>query len=167
MFGIKREKILILINAALIIIWCGFIFYLSSKTAPQSNSQSKPVADKIVRTLDKIEGKNSPEPVLVKKTKSLNDLLRDYAHSACYFILAFLAINLLYLLKLKKAISVFLTVIFCSLYALSDEIHQLFVPGRAFQISDIVNDVLGAVLALIIYIFIRFVTKKYFSKGVL
>lgn len=167
MFGIKREKIFFLINAALIIIWCGFIFYLSSKTAPQSNSQSKPISDKIVRTLDKIEGKNSPEPVLIKKIKSFNDLLRDYAHSFCYFVLALLMMNLLTLLRLKKAISVFITLVFCFIYALTDEIHQLFIPGRAFQLTDIANDILGAALAILMYRLIHFVIKKSVSKGVL
>ena len=30
------------------------------------------------------------------------------------------------------------------LYAISDEIHQIFIPGRAFQISDMLVDATGA-----------------------
>jgi len=41
------------------------------------------------------------------------------------------------------------------LYALSDEIHQLFVPGRTFQLMDLVLDLLGGVIGLIIYERIR------------
>ena len=33
-----------------------------------------------------------------------------------------------------------------SLYGLSDEYHQLFVPGRTFDVLDIVADVVGSVV---------------------
>ena len=44
------------------------------------------------------------------------------------------------------------------LYALSDEIHQLYVPGRTFQLMDLALDLLGGVIGLIIYEQIR--TKR-------
>ena len=37
------------------------------------------------------------------------------------------------------------------LYALSDEIHQVFVPGRAFELSDLVLDGAGILGGLLIY----------------
>ncbi|MBS3151011.1 VanZ family protein [Candidatus Woesearchaeota archaeon] len=37
-----------------------------------------------------------------------------------------------------------------TLYGLTDEIHQYFVPGRVFDFLDIGMDFLGAVLALIL-----------------
>ena len=40
--------------------------------------------------------------------------------------------------------------IFCILYAMSDEFHQLFVPGRSGEIRDICIDSLGALLGIII-----------------
>lgn len=44
------------------------------------------------------------------------------------------------------------------LYSLSDEIHQLFVPGRSFQLMDLGLDLLGGIIGLIIYE--RFRTKR-------
>ena len=35
---------------------------------------------------------------------------------------------------------------FCILYAASDEIHQLFVPGRGAQFRDVMIDFSGAIL---------------------
>ena len=35
-------------------------------------------------------------------------------------------------------------VLFASLYGISDEVHQLFVPGRTFSIQDMMADGLGA-----------------------
>ncbi|MBO7376468.1 MAG: VanZ family protein, partial [Clostridia bacterium] len=44
----------------------------------------------------------------------------------------------------------------CVLFAVSDEIHQIFVPGRAFEISDIVTDSAGVLIGcLLIFIFRR------------
>jgi len=45
------------------------------------------------------------------------------------------------------------TLIFCFLYAVSDEVHQIFVPGRAFAVGDIIIDTLGAALGIIVIYF--------------
>lgn len=45
----------------------------------------------------------------------------------------------------------FLVVLFCFLYAISDEVHQRFVPGRFFSVIDLVVDNLGVVLGSAIY----------------
>ena len=39
---------------------------------------------------------------------------------------------------------------FCALFAISDEIHQIFVPGRIFSYSDIAFDIAGAYLGLVL-----------------
>ena len=44
----------------------------------------------------------------------------------------------------------FLVIFSTTLYGITDEIHQHFVPGRFFQFSDILMDFSGAVLALIL-----------------
>ena len=50
----------------------------------------------------------------------------------------------------SKNNSIFLIIFSTTLYGLTDEIHQHFVPGRAFEFLDIGMDFLGAVLAIII-----------------
>lgn len=152
---LSKKKIFIWINAVLVLLWCGTIFYLSAQTAPKSDGQSIPIADGIVRTIDKIENKKTPESIIIQKVKEFNNSLRDAAHSGCYFIFALLFINLLHLLNLKKWKAIFITVIFCMLYALSDEIHQLFVPGRAFQLIDLTNDLFGVLSGLGLFYLIR------------
>ena len=37
---------------------------------------------------------------------------------------------------------------FCSLYAISDEVHQLFVPGRGAQVKDVFIDIAGAAVGI-------------------
>ncbi len=40
--------------------------------------------------------------------------------------------------------------VFSALYAISDEVHQFFVPGRNAQVFDVGFDLLGAVMALLL-----------------
>jgi len=41
------------------------------------------------------------------------------------------------------------------LYACTDEIHQLFVPGRGAQMSDVLLDSAGAGLGIVLFVTIR------------
>jgi VanZ family protein len=44
-----------------------------------------------------------------------------------------------------------LVILISMLFALSDEIHQLFVPGRAFQVVDLLIDLLGVLCGVYLY----------------
>lgn len=46
-----------------------------------------------------------------------------------------------------------LAFILTCIYALSDEFHQLFVPGRAFELLDIALDSLGALAGALLWHF--------------
>ena len=50
----------------------------------------------------------------------------------------------------SKNSSNFLVIFSTTLYGITDEIHQYFVPGRTFEFFDVGMDFLGAILALII-----------------
>jgi VanZ family protein len=41
--------------------------------------------------------------------------------------------------------------VFCILYAISDEVHQLFVLGRGAQVVDVLIDSLGAFVGIGMY----------------
>ena len=49
---------------------------------------------------------------------------------------------------------VLLAVFFAFLYACSDEVHQLFVVGRAGQVKDVFIDTFGSFLGVLLYSFI-------------
>lgn len=86
------------------------------------------------------------------------------AHFVLYFILASAA-----WFDFQKEIFAFLSerfalasVIFSTLYGVSDEIHQLFVPGRHFEIKDMVVDFSAAVTAVIV---LPFFLRKFRFTG--
>ncbi|MBR7060599.1 MAG: VanZ family protein, partial [Eubacterium sp.] len=58
--------------------------------------------------------------------------------------------------KFQKILSVLLT----SSYALSDEIHQIFVEGRSCQFSDWLLDTCGALFGLLMFLIVYFLIGK-------
>lgn len=55
--------------------------------------------------------------------------------------------------------------VFSCIYASSDEIHQLFVPGRAGQVRDVLIDTSGAVAGILLAILIRKIWLKSREKN--
>ena len=101
-----------------IILYCAFIFWMSSQTSPPGSQIRFPGADKvahfgvygILAALISVGLHRSPRPVA--------PVLRHY-----------------------------LPVAFAMLYGLSDEIHQLFTPGRTYSLLDLLADGIGATVA--------------------
>ena len=80
-----------------------------------------------------------------------NFMIRKSAHMMEYAMLAVLL--LVSFLKNFKRHPYLLSLFFCLLYASSDEFHQLFVPGRSCRAVDVLIDMTGAsVIILIIFI---------------
>lgn len=73
--------------------------------------------------------------------------LNYLAHFGEYMILSALLTTALFGGKLKAWQAVLIAVLLSSAYAASDEIHQLFVPGRMSDPVDWITDTLGALVA--------------------
>ena len=90
--------------------------------------------------------------------ENLDFAVRKCAHMAEFGGLALCVSFLFIYIKGNVVIKVRLrAVLFAFLYAVSDEIHQLFVAGRAGKVSDVVIDSVGIGVAFVIVTFL----KKY------
>jgi VanZ family protein len=78
---------------------------------------------------------------------SLFTLQDKILHTGAYFIMGVLAWRSFKHLCDRPIIIALLSIIFCSLYGLSDEWHQSFVEGRCSDIADWFADISGAGLA--------------------
>lgn len=87
--------------------------------------------------------------------------------TAYHFIIFFLfSFFLFFTIKGKNKIKsshIFATLIISVLYAISDEIHQLFVPLRSACLTDVLTDTAGILIAALFYIFISKKTETTFS----
>lgn len=73
-----------------------------------------------------------------------------FVHLAMYTTGGFLAA--MYFIKASRPIAYAIAFGIC--YGIGDEIHQLFVPGRAFAAGDIAADALGTILGVAVFQFI-------------
>ena len=141
-----------------------FIFSHSAKNAEQSSKTSGEVAKTVLSVVVK-DFKTLPKAEQQKAVDSLQFVVRKSAHFFIYLalgFLCFLAMNT-YNLKLKTKFISALTI--SLLYAISDEIHQLFVPGRAGQIRDVLIDFSGSLTGIIFaLIFITILSKIILKK---
>ena len=133
------------INILLVIIWMIIIFIMSSFNSTESSNQS----NFIVNIISNIFNINNIE--------LLSLIIRKIAHFTEYFILGLLVYNMIYNYNKKIHISI----IICILYAISDEIHQLFVPGRSCQFIDILIDSTASILGIyLLYLLYKYILSK-------
>lgn len=140
-----KDKVLII----LAIIWMGVIFMFSAQVSDESKSSSNKVTSAVVNTVISIKKENISEEKRQKIIEDKTFIVRKSAHFTEYFILGLILI--LYLQTKEKLTTkyIILAIIFCVLYATSDEIHQLFVDGRSCKIMDILIDTCGSSLAIL------------------
>lgn len=73
-------------------------------------------------------------------------------HFTLYLVLGFLAARAVTPGKAAPPRKILLTAfLVCILYALSDEFHQEFVPGRGFEWVDLLADGVGIIFGLLVY----------------
>jgi VanZ family protein len=77
-----------------------------------------------------------------------------------YFLLGLALTNALRL-SFPPAASGCYAVFFASLYGITDELHQVFIPGRSCDIADWLVDTIAALLAAIIFLLVLHVKKKH------
>jgi len=91
-----------------------------------------------------------------------NFLIRKIAHFSEYLILSILTTNTLAVsFQWKNKLYYLISFILCTLYAASDEIHQLFIPGRSGQINDVILDSFGVLAGIMIYHGIKMIIRYY------
>ena len=122
-----------------------FIFVTSSKNGEQSYEQSEGVTGGVVDVINPDLGA-SEDPHDKEAVHAIHALIRQAAHVCEYTLLAFLVTLLLDSYGVKKWWLALGGIAFTVVYAISDEVHQHFVPGRTGSVEDVLYDSLGAIL---------------------
>ena len=155
------NKILIskCITFLLVILNMIVIFNFSAEKADASKNTSKKVTETVLEiTVPDFNEKTEPEKKeMVKETDSK---IRTLAHFSEYTLLGFLVSLHLSLYKMSKIKKASIALSGCTLYSVADEIHQIFVPGRGFQLVDILTDISGSLLGgLLLFLLVLFIQK--------
>lgn len=133
---------------------------LSAQKADQSSELSGGFVTKVISVIyPDYDGLPAEKQEDIAHSVTL--FVRKTAHFLEYFVLgalAFWASATFYKYKMFwRSASAFA---FCVLYAVSDELHQHFVPGRACRFTDILIDSGGSILAIFILALIFIKSNK-------
>ncbi len=128
-----------------VIVWMAFIFWMSTDTFSSENTSS------VIRpVLQFLASGMSPHGVDI-----LHAFTRKMAHVSEYFILGLLLARALHApvrpFQGRRWVLVALIVVF--LWAVFDELHQLFVPSRGASVFDVGLDTASGGLAQLVRLF--------------
>lgn len=162
-------KIRRLILPALLVSQMCFIFIMSSFGHNSSDAQSNLFVDFIAQNFPHV--RHGLENNLISLS-TLIFLVRKTAHFTEYAILGSLFfINLRNTPKDLIKRPLVISILFSFLYACTDELHQIFVPGRSAQFRDVLIDTLGAsfgclLIHTLLILFIKLKSKSNSNKPV-
>ena len=122
----KRKRVWRIVSVALIVVWAVVIFSFSAQPDTESSEISGHVSYRIVKMWNQVFGWKHSGPELEQMAQKIEYPVRKAAHMSEYAVLGITAA-----------------------YAVTDEFHQLFVPGRAGRVTDVLIDSAGAFLALL------------------
>ena len=146
------------IYSILIVLWMGIIFSLSNQPAIDSTELSDGFISNTIGNVYKFFNKNISSDELNEIKVKYTHPVRKMAHFTIYMILGILVTLLVreYNVSFNKCL--FISLLVCLLYSISDEVHQLFVIGRSGEIRDVLIDTSGSFIG--IFIFNKLFRKK-------
>lgn len=156
---IKRRNIIIrMLTLMLTIAVCVTIFKFSSEDSGKSTGTSDFVIDCIInnnhftKDLDNVHKEEIKENIKMP--------IRKLAHFSIYTILGIAVLIHICTYEIGEYKKMGCSLIIGMLYAISDEIHQLFVPGRSGQVRDVIIDIFGVIFGIGIILLIQNLVKK-------
>lgn len=169
-----REHRISLIFAVLTIAVMCIIFAFSAQGGEESSAVSSGVsrfiAELIVSGFDELS-----ELERELKIQELVPIVRKLAHFSVFAALGFFANLSLHSFarergKSTKFAKSIYAAAFCLIYAMSDEFHQLFTPGRNGNFIDVLIDFSGSIIGILaafggFILFVRYITKKHKNRG--
>jgi VanZ family protein len=155
----NKMNYIAIISWIFVLIWMGVIFMFSEQNSTESSELSSGISDTVYVIVDD----TFPDADVSQETIQVTT--RNVAHFLLYFVLGFLVLNALSnhnISEMKRPLFAF---VLSALYALSDEWHQYYVPGRAFELKDLSIDLAGAILGIsLLFVVVRIIDSKNVAR---
>lgn len=124
------------------------IFGFSSQNGSESSSVSKKVTSSILDKSKTYQNKTiSEKERIFDRTEKI---IRKIAHFSIYALVGLLLMGFVSTYNVKTRNKVIICLLVGILYAISDEIHQNFSPGRTPKITDVYIDTLGVIVGMLV-----------------
>ena len=156
------DKIIKTICFILIFVTFGVIFKFSSQDGGTSSKLSYRIRDFILK-FDK-EYSNLSDKEKKERANKLHVIVRKMAHFSIYTVLGIILSTFFGIFINKNGKRSVICLAIGVLYAISDEIHQIFVPGRTAKVMDVFIDTSGVIIGIVIVIIIEWTMRKIVDK---
>lgn len=125
------------------------IFRFSAETGIESHEISDQVTMLFCRVVHRFTGRDLVMSLTAHQYAVLELCFRKMAHMGIYCMLSFSTMLVLFTFPIGMFLRVSASLIFCVIYACSDEFHQVLVEGRSPKALDVLIDSTGAVAGII------------------
>lgn len=153
----NRKKINLkrVLRWGMVFAWMLVIFILSAQKSSDSDSLSSGITRFVLNII------NGLLPRIEIEFSAFSHFVRKSAHFIAYLILGVLSLHAIDKEKNPTAKWFIKAFLICVLYAMSDEFHQLYVPGRSGELRDVLLDSTGSLVGILGYIFILHRVNKH------
>ena len=150
---IKFKKNLILkrvLFLMMLVIAFYIIFNFSAQDGETSGSLSRKVTEFIVEVVSKVKTMDST--TRLHWIERVHPIVRKLAHFGVYTVVGFSVMGFMCTFDIRTIFKVIISFGVGVTYAILDEVHQYFVPGRGPSIIDVGIDSLGVILGIFLII---------------
>lgn len=154
---ITKRNVIKVVLILLLITLFAVIFGFSNQDGEKSTSVSRNITEKVTEHIEQIQKLDEPqkENVLFR----IEVVIRKIAHFSLYTLVGILAMEVMLVSKLKGKNKIFVTLGIGVMYAISDEIHQAFIPERTAKVTDVLIDSAGVLIGIGIVLLLLKITK--------
>lgn len=160
----KNKKINIIRIILIILLFITFarIFSFSNQNGVQSSGVSRKVTKILTNNIKKVQAMSKEEKEIFMN--NAEKIIRKLAHFSIYTVVGFLMMALMSTYNAKTIIRVSISFGMGVIYAISDEIHQYFIPGRSGRAFDVIIDSFGVLTGICIIMIILYIITKIKKK---
>jgi len=134
-------------------MWCAYIYCFSADSGTVSGGKSMTIAQMLEQAVRGVITRfvsYNPYDLAF----SISHILRKCGHMAEFAVLA--VVLALFVRSVSERFRKFIPFVFTVLYAATDELHQMFVPGRGPAVTDVFIDAVGAAIGItVLYMFLK------------
>ncbi len=134
------------------------IFWFSHQPAVQSSDDSRSFILTLMDIIPHFAEMSEPEKFAI--IGHIHSFVRKTAHFSIYAFLGVFVVNCILTYTNTKKKALIYSAALCFFYACSDELHQLFIPGRSGEVRDVIIDFCGSLTGIFIVFIIMMLIEK-------
>ncbi len=146
----RKTTIYRVVTMLFLLGWMAVIFWFSDQPAQESSEMSGSVSYRFVEACSNLFGLGFSEDTTEAYAAAIEHPVRKAAHMTEYAILGWMFLAVLCGYTPYRRKTVLFALAATAAYAATDEIHQLFIEGRAGKFSDVCIDTLGALIGFVL-----------------